>query len=536
MVTSKETPDLGKASRHMLQGTMILTLTSLIVKILSAVYRVPFQNLVGDEGFYVYQQVYPIYGIGMTLALSGLPVYLSKILAAEKETEKTKQLTSLFFLMVSGVALTLFALIFFGAGWLAERMGDQGLTQPLRSVSFLFLFIPFLASYRGFYQGELNMRPTAFSQLTEQALRVFVIFLAGFLYIQSQLSIYQVGTLAMAGSSVGAVGAFVVLLVMRKEKIWSWHLKGLTRAEIKHFLVRLIKEGGTLCFYSAYLVFFQLVDSFEVKNALVQHGLPELAAKITKGVFDRGQPLVQVGLVVSLSMTTTFLPLLTRYYANHQTQSYEKLVQTFLKLSFMIASAAAFGLALILPFINVTLFKDNADSLALSLYVLSVFFIAMIQVYQTIFQSCNQVMLPLLTAGVGLFVKMLLTKPLTVALGTVGTSLSTLLSLAVCLGLLHVLLRRKLSFKLLSESFYLKMSGILSVMSVLLLSYRWFIFDVFGQVDNRLLMFLLTLVGVFIGIVVVLLGLSRWQVLTAEEWGFFPLGIKFQKILRHKEK
>ena len=79
----------------MIQGTVILTLTSFVVKVLSAVYRVPYQNLVGDEGFYVYQQIYPIYGIGMTLALTGLPLYLSKVLAGTKTAEEEqKQLPS----------------------------------------------------------------------------------------------------------------------------------------------------------------------------------------------------------------------------------------------------------------------------------------------------------------------------------------------------------------------------------------------------------------------------------------------------------
>ena len=40
------------------QGVMILTLAMLFVKVLSMVYRIPFQNLVGDEGFYIYQQVF----------------------------------------------------------------------------------------------------------------------------------------------------------------------------------------------------------------------------------------------------------------------------------------------------------------------------------------------------------------------------------------------------------------------------------------------------------------------------------------------
>ena len=65
-----------KSNRQMMQGALVLSLAAFIAKILSAVYRVPFQNMVGNTGFYVYQQVYPIYGIGMTFALSGFPVFV----------------------------------------------------------------------------------------------------------------------------------------------------------------------------------------------------------------------------------------------------------------------------------------------------------------------------------------------------------------------------------------------------------------------------------------------------------------------------
>ena len=47
--------------QRMMKGAFVLTLASFIAKLLSAVYRVTFQNLVGEEGFYVYQKVYLIY-------------------------------------------------------------------------------------------------------------------------------------------------------------------------------------------------------------------------------------------------------------------------------------------------------------------------------------------------------------------------------------------------------------------------------------------------------------------------------------------
>ena len=71
----------NKQLKSMMNGAVLLSVASLVAKILSAVYRVPFQNMVGNTGFYVYQQVYPIYGIGMTFALSGFPVFFSKAIA-----------------------------------------------------------------------------------------------------------------------------------------------------------------------------------------------------------------------------------------------------------------------------------------------------------------------------------------------------------------------------------------------------------------------------------------------------------------------
>ncbi|ARW19095.1 putative membrane protein YabM [Pediococcus pentosaceus] len=78
----------NSSAKKVMRGALILSIASIVAKILSAVYRVPLQNLVGNTGFYVYQQIYPIYGIGMTFALNGFPIFISKIIAEEPEEEK----------------------------------------------------------------------------------------------------------------------------------------------------------------------------------------------------------------------------------------------------------------------------------------------------------------------------------------------------------------------------------------------------------------------------------------------------------------
>ena len=58
--------------------------------------------------------------------------------------------------------------------------------------------------------------------------------------------------------------------------------------------------------YSGLLILFQLIDSFTVKKALVDFGLSEHGAKLAKGIYDRGQPLVQLGLVIALALSSSF--------------------------------------------------------------------------------------------------------------------------------------------------------------------------------------------------------------------------------------
>ena len=81
-----------------------------------------FQNFVGDEGFYVYQQVYPIYGIAMTLALSGLPQFISKIVAEQPDIRSQKQVLRQLYPYVLWLAIACWA-FFFGSQEIAISMG-----------------------------------------------------------------------------------------------------------------------------------------------------------------------------------------------------------------------------------------------------------------------------------------------------------------------------------------------------------------------------------------------------------------------------
>lgn len=518
--------------KTMMQGAVVLTIASFVAKLLSAVYRVPFQNLVGDEGFYVYQQVYPIYGIAMTLALSSLPQLISKIVASQKEPQKQQQLLDELYPLVFGLSLFLWGMLFFFSGFLAKVMGDVALKPLIQVVSFAFLLIPPLAFYRGNFQGQLLMVPSAISQVVEQFLRVGVILLAAVLFHQMSWTIYQVGTLAMAGAFVGGLVAWLIL-ARYDQKIFGTkrHFGGIPvhMRIVPEMRRKLLVEGGLLSIYSGLLILFQLVDSFLIINVLKYSGMPTYEARVVKGVYDRGQPLVQLGLVVATALGAAFLPALTKSLTEKKGTQFLESAKIYLRLTVGIGLAASSGLAFLLPYINLALFKDKAGNLPLTLFVFAIVLTAMIQAYQNIAQSQNYFRRSLKAAGWGLLTKVLMTGLFTTWFQTVGASLSTLLGLTVILIYLVRQETAEINQFWTERKFGRRLAFCIVGMLLGLSLTFFFITRMTGPVLHRSQALWMSLLGVGIGATIFIKLAIRCRLLTIREWLMLPFG---KKILR----
>ncbi|KAF1304476.1 MULTISPECIES: putative polysaccharide biosynthesis protein [Enterococcus] len=520
--------------KTVMQGAFVLTLASFVAKLLSAVYRVPFQNVVGDEGFYVYQQVYPIYGMAMTLALSGLPQFISKYIAEKPTLKAQREGMEKLYPLVLWTSVLLWGATFFGAGAFAYLMGNAQLAVLIRVVSFAFLLVAPLAFYRGNFQGNLQMVPSAVSQVVEQLLRVSVILLAAWAFRHFGLSIYQTGTIAMLGAVVGGSAAWLILAHYEK-KIHGRTL-GLNRLPLfspqdpdlrRRFLI----EGGLLFIYSGLLILFQLIDSFVITNALETYGLTQQAARIAKGVYDRGQPLVQLGLVAATALSSTFLPALTGYLHQENQRLFRNSAKIYLRLTASIALAASVGLVLLLPYVNFALFKDFSGNETLTLFVFSVFLMGMIQAYQSIAQSKNRFRTSIQAAGLGLLVKCIATWGLTALFGTVGASLGTLAGLAIVLQRLIKKEDARLNAFWRERKFGRTLIFCIGIMICSILVYYSGVAFLFGNVQHRLQALGISVVGVAIGVVFFIGSAIRLRLFTVREWLLLPFG---KKILRFK--
>lgn len=514
--------------KTVMHGALILSLASLVAKVLSACYRIPFENLVGNTGFYVYQQIYPIYGIGMTFALTGFPVFISKLIAEQEEFENKIQISRQIFVILTFFGVGCFGFLRIFASNIAFLMGDVELAGLIRSVAWMFLFMPILAVGRGYYQGIFNMTPTAISQVTEQFIRVAMIILVAIIAVQRHWNVYHMGSWAMLTSTFGAIGASCSFIAFYSHQFWEY--PHTSKQSYFYLAKRLFSDGLIICLFAAMMVLLQLVDSFTVNNSLVASGVMPDMAKVIKGTYDRAQPLVQLGMVIAVSFSSSLLPALTDALQKRQLANFRRIAKTLMRLSATIAAAATVGMIILMPFINTMLFGTPELSNTISVYVVSVFLITLISTYNSILQSLNQFKITAVGLILAVIVKALTNSFLIMKLGIIGASISTVLSLIVALGVVLWALPSNVKGLFFSkDGFVKKLLLALLAMGISVKLSSLFLSTILPV--TRKATIIITFSGIIVGVAVFMIMVIGQKMFSTREWLLIPGGKKVVAIV-----
>ena len=232
----------AKTNNHkFLKGTLILTISSIVVKVIGSLNWIILSRVMGGEGIGLYQMGFPIYLMAITVSSAGIPVAIS-IITAEKLAQKDYLGAqrvfhiSLRLLLITGIVFS--GALLFGAGWLIDNhlIRDARAYYSIIALAPAVFFVTFLSSFRGYLQGWQIMTPTAASEIVEQLTRVVTMIFFANMFMPRGLA-YAAG-----GASMGAgVGAFCGLLVL----CWFYaRLKKQFHNEITNQKVEFAKESA----------------------------------------------------------------------------------------------------------------------------------------------------------------------------------------------------------------------------------------------------------------------------------------------------
>ncbi|GAA0609084.1 oligosaccharide flippase family protein [Virgibacillus siamensis] len=518
-------------TNKLVKGALLLTLAGVISKLLSAGYRIPLQNLTGDVGFYIYQQVYPILGIALVLSLYGFPSAVSQMAAGcrSRGNISFKQFYIPVFLLLFSGCLAMFALLFFNAGLLADLAGDQRLEPVYKIASLTFLLVPFSALLRGIFQGNQQMKPTAHSQIGEQFVRVFVIIAAAvYIYIQEG-NMYVIGQAAAVAAMLGSVTAVVILLLFIKK--YKPALGHFVDIPWRYYMKTLFILGIAAALNHMILIIIQLADAFTLVPGLIDSGLNQLQAMKLKGVFDRGQPLIQLGTVLGSSFALALIPAISKENLEKSPETFYTYVQNAIIVSFYLAIGATLGLIAVFPETNTLLFQNNQGTDSLRILALAVILSSIAITAASVLQGLGYIKRTagfILTAFLIKWTANIFLVPL---FGITGGAIATVLSLTVLAFLLLVTIKRILPG--LHVERRIKWTALI-VASFGMLAYLSVMDFLAPSMETRSELLLYVLFIVITGALLYIILLLRFRAFTEKELSMLPFAAFWIRL--HKER
>ena len=73
-------------------GVTVMAVSTVFVKICGALYKIPLNNILGDEGVTHFMSAYNIYALLLTLSTAGLPLALSKLISEANAAGRRTQM------------------------------------------------------------------------------------------------------------------------------------------------------------------------------------------------------------------------------------------------------------------------------------------------------------------------------------------------------------------------------------------------------------------------------------------------------------
>ena len=184
-------------------GTSILIAASLITRLLGFVYRIALTRLIGSEGIGLFQMVFPILTLVLTIVSAGMGTAISKLVAESLVTGDRTRIRRV--MRYSFFITSILAVIF---TWIMLRYGktislhmytDRRAYYPLITLTPVIGIIAISSVLRGYFQGLQQMSIPSVASIIETLIRIVGV------WIIAALSLKKGIEYAAAGVSAGMI-------------------------------------------------------------------------------------------------------------------------------------------------------------------------------------------------------------------------------------------------------------------------------------------------------------------------------------------
>jgi len=451
--------------QNFLHGAALLTIATAVVKVIGALYKIPLKMIIGDQGYGYFTTAYDIYSVLLMISTAGLPIAMSRMISQASSLGHYNQVRRIYktaraIFLGLGVVSTLLMVI--GCRWMSNNLEQPDAWAAILCLSPCTLFMGVMSTYRGFFQGQENMRPTSNSQMLEAVFKLIIGLIAAYLVMKATGSV----ALAAGGAILGVtVSCLISALYLHGKFRPAYRELPQTREEASSFgktAKGLLAIAVPITIGSAGLQLLTVIETGLYMDQLVslldanRYTIPLIevlqqevlaadpsvtAAQLhshvatnLKGIYNFAQTIFNMPCAFIIPITISVIPAITSHLTLCKDREIKATEESAARITGLLSLPCSVGLCILArPVMSLlggyTGLKLDLAALLMGLLGISVFFYAIIQYTNALLQSHGYAHVPVINMLLCGVVKLVAVYVLVgnPALGIVGAPIGTML-------------------------------------------------------------------------------------------------------------
>lgn len=429
-----------------LHGAALLALATAVVKLIGAFYKIPLKMVIGDQGYGYFSTAYEIYSVLLMISTAGLPVAMSRMISQASALGHYNQVrrvyrTSQYIFLGLGILSTGLMLVF--ADQLAAFQRQPNAAIAIRCLAPCALLMGIISTFRGFFQGQGNMRPTSVSQVLEAVFKLAIGLGLAVLIMATFRSVPLAAGGAILGVTLGSLAAVFYLLGKFQPAYKELPVTAEKPTGYGGTMKNLLAIAVPITIGSAGLQLLTVLETnLYMGQLLSANGMSQDTADITKGIYNMTQTIFNMPCAFIVPIAISVIPAITANLTLKDDQSVRATEESAARVTGLISLPCSVGLLLLARPVMALLGDYSGQRLDLAANLMavlgvSIFLYAIIQYTNSLLQAHGYAHVPvinMLLAGVAKLaaVYVLVGNP---AIGILGAPIGA----ALCYGAIAVM-------------------------------------------------------------------------------------------------
>ncbi len=534
-----------RSGQNFITGAAILGVAGVLVKIISACFKIPLTNIVGSDAMLYFTNAYTIYTALINISAAGLSVAVAKCiseyvaLGRYRDVKNVTRAANLTFVIIGLICSVVF---FVFADEISLLISGTTKSAPAcQAMAPAILFVSVQSVFKGYAQGYSNMTTSAIGNIIEVLIKLVFGLGGAYLLLNMGFDMPIVMAGAVGGVTFGSFVSMLYLMISKKvlqrryDRIYPIVEQTPSEAPFLSVMKKFIWIAFPITVGSLASNLGSTVDL-----AIVQRRMLELPGATTEMVelwygaySSMAYTVFQMPYTIIISIGVSVLPAVSAAFALKQQGRLQTTVNTAIKLCSLVAMPCALGmLALSGPILDLLFSDEKGIAIATPLLAylgVAFFFMCCAAIFAPLLQAVGRASIPVINTGIAIVIKIICNYFLvaTPGIGINGAAISNVVLYMVLFVLNLIALRRITNTRADIKSVYIKplIGGVLCGLTA------WGVYALLSQVISNSLA---TVVAIGLAAIVYVFFILFSKTIKKEDVEFLPKAKKIEKILEKR--